>query len=176
LLVEVLAITGCRPSQAARLRVGDLQAVRVMMPRSAKGKGKKRIDRRPIPLPPGLINKLKTAAGDRPANAPLLLRGDGEAWRTANSDHSRPFANALAAASVPKVVPYALRHTSITRALLRGVPVRVVADLHDTSVAMIERNYAACIASYGDAMVRAAQIELAPEVSPVVVPLPGRRS
>jgi integrase len=176
LLVEVLAITGCRPSQAARLRLGDLQADRVMMPRSAKGKGKKRIDRRPIPLPPGLIAKLKTAASDRPAAAPLLQRSDGAAWRSANSDHSRPFASALAAAGLPKVIPYALRHTSITRALLRGVPVRVVADLHDTSVPMIERNYAACIASYGDAMVRAAQITLTDEPADKVVPLAARRS
>jgi integrase len=49
LLVEVLAVTGCRPVQASRLRVEDLQADRLMMPRSAKGKGKKRIERRALP-------------------------------------------------------------------------------------------------------------------------------
>jgi integrase len=84
---------------------------------------------------------------------------------------------ALAAAGLRKVIPYSLRHTSITRALLRGVPTRVVADLHDTSIQMIERNYAACLATYGDAMVRAAQIELVPEAaSPAVVPLARRRT
>jgi hypothetical protein len=51
-----------------------------------------------------------------------------------------------------------------------------VADLHDTSVPMIERNYAACIASYGDAMVRAAQITLTDEPADKVVPLAARRS
>jgi integrase len=176
LLVEVLAVTGCRPVQAARLVVGDLQADRVMMPRSAKGRGRKRIDRRPIPIPPSLIKKLRAAAGDRPTDAPLLQRPDGQAWQPGRSDHSRPFALSLATAGLPKVVPYALRHTSITRALLRGVPVRVVADLHDTSVAMIERNYAACLASYGDAMVRSAQIDLAVEPAAKVVPLVARRS
>jgi integrase len=70
LFFEVLAVTGSRPIQVARLLVSDLQADRVMMPRSAKGKGKKRIDRRPIPLPPALIAKLKLAAGDRSADAP----------------------------------------------------------------------------------------------------------
>ena len=35
---------------------------------------------------------------------------------------------------------YALRHSSIIRALLAGVPVRVVAVNHDTSVTMLERN------------------------------------
>jgi integrase len=177
LLVEVLAVTGCRPVQASRLRVSDLQPDRVMMPRSAKGKGKKRIDRRPIPLPPGLIAKLKTAAGDRPGDAPLLLRPDGEAWQSGNSDHSRPFARALAAAGLPKVVPYSLRHTSIVRMLSRNLPARLTADAHDTSVAMLERNYAKYIADYSDTVLRAAQIELAPELdTPKVVPLEGRQS
>jgi integrase len=177
LFFETLAVTGSRPIQVARLLVGDLQADRVMMPRSAKGKGKKRIDRRPIPLPPALIAKLRIAAGNRPADAPLLQRPDGQAWRPGNSDHVRPFTAALAAAGLRKVIPYSLRHTSITRALLRGVPTRVVAELHDTSVQMIERNYAACLATYGDAMVRAAQIELVPEAaSPAVVPLARRRT
>ena len=39
------------------------------------------------------------------------------------------------------VTIYALRHTSIVRQLLGGVPTRVVAAGHDTSVAMIERHY-----------------------------------
>jgi len=166
LLVEVLAVTGARPVQAARLLVGDLQADRLMMPRSAKGRGRKRIDRRPIPIPPTLAVRLRATAGDRPVDVPLLQ---------CQSDYSRPFGRALAAAGLPKVVPYSLRHSSITRALLRGVPVRVVADQHDTSVAMIERNYASCIADYSDTMVRAAQIDLAPVAGDKVVPLPSRR-
>src|SRR5262245_23872075 len=175
LLIETLAVTGARSIQAARLLVGDLQADRVMLPRSAKGRGQKRVDRRPIPLPPTLIAKLKIAAGDRPADAPLLQRMDGQAWRPEFSDLSRPFERALTDAKLPKVVPYALRHSSITRALLRGVPVRVVADVHDTSVAMIERNYASCIADHSDAMVRAAQIDLAPGTSNKVGPSSVRR-
>jgi hypothetical protein len=35
----------------------------------------------------------------------------------------------------------ALRHSSIVRQLLVGLPVRVVAANHDTSVIMIERTY-----------------------------------
>jgi integrase len=167
LLAEVLAVTGARPVQVARLLVGDLQADRLLMPRSAKGRGRKRIDRRSIPIPPTLAVRLRAVAGDRPADAPLLQHP---------SDYSRPFERALAAAGLPKVVPYSLRHSSITRALLRGVPVRVVADQHDTSVVMIERNYASCIADYSDTMVRAAQIDLAPVADDKVVALPSRRS
>jgi integrase len=176
LLIEVMAVTGCRPVQAARLLVGDLQADRLMLPRSAKGKGRKRIERRPIPIPPALVAKLRVAAGERPADAPLLQRLDGAAWR--RSDHSRPFDRALEAAGLPRVVPYALRHSSIVRSLQRGLPTRLVADAHDTSVAMLERNYAKYIADYSDAALRTAQIDLEPtSADPVVVPLlPARRS
>ena len=176
LLVEVLATTGCRPVQATRLLVGDLLPDKLMMPRSAKGKGRKRIECRPLPISPSLVTRLRAAAGDRPADAPLLQRPDGAAWHSAHSDHSHPFERALAAAGLPKVVPYALRHSSITRALQRGLSPRLVADAHDTSVAMLERNYAKYIADYSDAALRTAQIDLAPTAAdPVVVPLPARR-
>jgi integrase len=173
LLVEVLAVTGCRPVQASRLTIGDLQADRLLMPRSAKGRGQKRIERRPIPIPPTLVARLATAAGDRGTDAPLLQRANGGVWRSV--DLGRPFARALAAAGVPKAVPYALRHSSIVRALLRGLPTRLVADMHDTSVAMLERTYAKYIADHSDTAIRAAQLDLAPTTEEKVVPLPARR-
>lgn len=43
-------------------------------------------------------------------------------------------------------VPYALRHSSIVRGLRAGLPIRLVASNHDTSVQMIERHYARYIA------------------------------
>jgi integrase len=175
LLVEVLAVTGVRPVQAARLLVGDLQPDRLMMPRSAKGRGQKRVGRRPIPIPPSLAARLRAVAGDRPADAPLLQRPDGAAWHSGHSDHSRPFERALAAAGLPKVVPYVLRHSSITRALQRGLSPRLVADAHDTSIAMLERTYAKYIADHSDMAIRAAQIDLAPGTDEKVVPLPARR-
>jgi integrase len=171
LLVEVLAVTGVRPVQAARLLVGDLQPDRLMMPRSAKGRGQKLVGRRPIPIPPSLAARLRAVAGDRPADAPLLQRPDGAAWHSGHSDHSRPFERALAAAGLPKVVPYVLRHSSITRALQRGLSPRLVADAHDTSIAMLERTYAKYIADHSDMAIRAAQIDLAPGTGEKVVAL-----
>ena len=50
---------------------------------------------------------------------------------------------------------YALRHSSIIRALLAGVPVRVVAASHDTSVMMLERTYSAYVLDHSDAVGRA---------------------
>jgi hypothetical protein len=65
-LIETMATTGARRSQVARLTVGDLQddrEPRLMMPSSLKGKGTKRIDRRPVPIPASLAAKLQQAAG-----------------------------------------------------------------------------------------------------------------
>ncbi len=38
-------------------------------------------------------------------------------------------------------MPYALRHSSIVRGIASGLPIRLVAAMHDTSVAMIEKHY-----------------------------------
>jgi integrase len=78
LYVEVLATTGARASQAARLDVDDLQDdrddPRLMMPSSKKGRGKKKILRRPVPIPPSLAARLRQAAGQRLGHTPLLLK------------------------------------------------------------------------------------------------------
>jgi integrase len=168
LLAEVLAITGARPVQVKRLKVGDLQSDRLLMPRSARGRGKKRVDRRPLPVPPSLVEKLRIAAAGRPADDPLLRRPDGRAWETSWSDHAAPFARALAVAGLPKVVLYALRHSYVVRSLQRGVPIRIIADSIDTSVLMLEANYSRYIADFSEAMLRAAQIDLAPSGGNVV--------
>jgi hypothetical protein len=73
LLVETLAVTGSRMSQALRLIVADLRADRLMGPASRKGRGKKRIEKRPMPNPLSLATKLRSAAADRRDDAPLFL-------------------------------------------------------------------------------------------------------
>jgi hypothetical protein len=73
------------------------------------------------------------------------------------------------------ITSYALRHSSICRALLNGIPVLVVARLHDTSSREIEAHYAAYILDVtGDALSRKG---LLPEVPTAdnVVPLSGGR-
>jgi len=161
LLVEVAAATGSRYSQIAALTIEDLQDgggdLRLMMPTSRKGKGIKKVLRRPVPITKGLAKKLRASAGTRPPTSPLLVKPSGEPW--AKSDHSRPFARAVKAAGLDaaaQVTIYALRHSSIVRQALAGVPLRVVAALHDTSVTMIERTYSANIADHADALARRA--------------------
>jgi integrase len=175
-LIETMATTGARRSQVARLTVGDLQdgrEPRLMMPSSLKGKGTKRIDRRPVPIPASLAAKLQQAAGDRPPGAPLLLQPDGAP--RGMSDLRRPFRAIVEKAGLDptEVTSYALRHSSITRQLLRGVPIRVVAHAHDTSVPMIEKSYSALISDHSDALHRAALLDLGAPPAANVVRLKG---
>ena len=163
LLVELAAVTGARVSQLAGLEIGDVQAdradPRLMLPSSKKGRGRKRVERRPVPIPASLAARLAANGDSRDATAPLLTKPSGDRWR--RSDHTRLFARAVAAAGVndDSVTIYALRHTNIVRQLLAGVPIRIVAINHDTSVGMIEKNYSRHIADHSDAVARRALLD-----------------
>ena len=65
---------------------------------------------------------------------------------------------------------YALRHSHITAQLLAGLPVQLVAKLHDTSASQIEKHYAATIASHTDDLVREAMMQIDWPTEDVVVP------
>jgi integrase len=175
LFVEVAAQTGARPSQIRRIQVQDLigtgEAARLSVPVSRKGKGTKAVTHRAVPIGASLAVKLKVMVGGRAVTAPLLLKRSGAPW--SHSDQKKPFRRTAAAAGQDpgKVTMYALRHSSITRMLLAGVPIRVVADHHDTSSEMIERNYSRHIGDHTDAMIRGALIDTEVADSEVVVPL-----
>jgi integrase len=166
LYVEVAAVTGARLSQITRLGVADLQdgrEPRLLMPCSKKGRGKRAITKKPVPITRALAAKLKS---NRPADAPLLLRPDGLRWQaTDKGDHLRLFAQALAACGLEtgsdgnKVTAYSLRHSSIIRSLVASVPTRVVAALHDTSVAMLEKHYSGFILDHADSIARKGLLE-----------------
>jgi integrase len=175
LLVEVMAVTGARPSQLGRLEVQDLQDdradSRLMMPSSRKGK-KKKIIRRPVPVPADLAVRLRLATGNQNQYAPLLQKPSGQPWK--RSDHTRLFQRAANRAGLDpnEVTIYALRHSNIVRQLLAGVPTRVVAINHDTSVAIIEKNYSRYIFDHSDKVTRAALLDTARPIPYNVAPLP----
>jgi integrase len=160
LFVEVAAISGARPSQICRIECRDAQRDHLMVPASKKGKGEKAVTHRRVPIDVGLARRLQTLARGRPERKPLLRKPSGEPWR--KSDHTRPFRRVAENAGLDTTVAtiYALRHSSITRQLRAGVPVRVVAALHDTSVAMIEKSYSVGIDAHVDAIVRPALIKV----------------
>jgi integrase len=148
-LVETLAATGARESQVLRLEVFDLQddrgEPRLMMPSSRKGRNRK-IQRKPLPISPRLATVLRQAAAGRAPHARLLdkIRNFSERFRVATKQLGLD----------PDATPYALRHSSIVRMLLNGVPVRVVASHHDTSVEMIEKHYSRYITDVSDILTR----------------------
>jgi site-specific recombinase XerD len=179
---ETLAATGVRPVQARRLTVADLEAdhpdgPRLMMPSSKKGRGRKRVERAPVPIPAGLANRLKALVVGRANHEPLLVDDNDAGWK--ENGHQRPFAVAAAEAGLPKdATAYSLRHSFITQCLLKGIPVRLVAASVDSSTAMIEQTYSKYITRPGADLMRGALIDFDAPAPPdvKVVPLLGKAS
>ena len=163
LYVQVHAEVGARSSQLARLTVGDLEGDRLMVPASHKGRGDRKADRTPVPITSALAARLKAVAAGRPASAPLLLRPDGAPWQPRIADHRRGWRQAVRAAGLPAgATIYSLRHSSIARALLRGVPVAIVSRWHDTSPPIVEAHYGRFVKHHYDEIVRGALLDTAP--------------
>jgi integrase len=170
--IETLAGTGARESQVVALKVADLQddptAPRLMMPCSRKGRNR-RIERRPLPISPRLAAVLRQATTGRAKHAPLLEK---------IPQIYRPFRIVTGRLGLdPALTPYCLRHSSIVRRLLAGIPTRLVAAAHDTSVAILEAVYSRYIVGdLSDTMMRRSLLDtVAPAPTPNVVPI-GRKS
>jgi integrase len=176
-LFIVLAATGARFSQIARVTVGDVQRDkrRILVPTSRKGQGAK-IAHTPVPVGLDVLDALLPAITGRRDDAPLLERwrykqkAGGIEWHKdnrgpwqASSEASRDWREIRVRAKLaPNIIPYSLRQSSIVRAIRANLPIRLVAALHDTSVAMIERHYARWIASGLDDLAATAVVALLP--------------
>ena len=182
LLVDVLAVTGARPSQAVRLRLEDLHdhpvRPKLMMPKSAKGGGRnrsqKKAERYSVPITVQLAANLREAAKGRADDAPLLTQGDGSAWGdNPGQRYHRHIDKIVTEIGLDRAVVtiYALRHSSIVRMLLQNIPIRLVASLHNTSVAMIEKNYSKYITEHSDDISRKALLQDEPPSGDNVVAL-----
>jgi integrase len=175
LYVEAHAATGARSSQVALLNVGDLQSGAkplLMVPSSLKGGNGRVRTRKPMPISPGLADRLVKSRAGAKASEPLLLL-KGKRWNA--NKHRLLFADAAKAAGLPDhATAYCLRHTAITRALLAGVPVRLVASSFDTSVDMIEKTYSKNISTHGDEQMRRVALDIDAVADGNVVPLARR--
>ncbi|MEI5677353.1 MULTISPECIES: tyrosine-type recombinase/integrase [unclassified Mesorhizobium] len=156
-LIVVMAATGARFSQVTRMTVADVDTAShtLMVPEARKGRGGLgKIGRTARPVAPAVIEVLQPIL-DRPRSTVLLERDKYERvkgldWRKCGrqpwhmaSDLQAQWADVRERVGLePHVVPYALRHSSITHQIQHHLPAMLVAKLHDTSVSMIEKNYA----------------------------------
>lgn len=168
-LVLLSASTGARYSQLARIRVGGLQIQnkRVMVPGAAKGRSATARPPVAVPLSEAVIEKLLPAVEGRATDEPLLMRWAyrnvgpfkwekdfRRAWGPAH-EIEKPWTATLERTEVPAdTIMYALRHSSIVRGLRAGLPIRLVASLHDTSSEMIEKHYSAFIVDVTEELAR----------------------
>lgn len=178
LMILVLAATGARFGQVARLRVADLQVeqARLMMPSSRKGWSANKASHFPVPLRDDVLDVLKRAAVGRKGHEPLLPRPH---WRRARggafgareiyargewgaaSTLKEHWKRVIAKAGLPdKIIAYSLRHSSIVRSLRAGLPIQLVGKLHDTGAVMIERFYGRFITDALGDLARAALIPM----------------
>jgi hypothetical protein len=176
--VWVHAETGARTKQIAMLRVDGLLGANTDMPElempcSLKGKNKEPAMMR-VQITVELAAKLVELAGNRAGHEPLLVDDQGCGLITAEGDVRQVWEwyKAFPAIAMDLKLPtspidggpatiYALRHSSIVRQIMAGLPIRVVATNHDTSVAMIEKTYSKWIRNPAAEMSRRALPALA---------------
>jgi integrase len=159
LLVELMAETGMRSCQLQRMTAGDVLDGSLTVPKSFKGKGKKKGEKVTVPAPMGLCARLRASA--LPLSVPnfeklfrvvavklgltLEEQEDGElrvVIRPAKSNGTK----------VRYATAYALRHTHITRMLLKygASKKETIARLHDTSSYQLDKTYAKYLHKHDD--------------------------
>ncbi len=188
-LVVLLAATGARFSQIARMKVGDVQYSRgrVMVPTSRKGHGTKAAST-PVPVGKDILDAILSVVTSRPNDATLLERwrskqtGPAKWERTGrgawinSSELVRPWNDIRESAGLNTAIPYALRHSSIVRGIRANLPIRLVAAMHDTSVQMIERHYSKWIVDGLEDLAAQAVVPLIPNnAGDNVIPLELRK-
>ena len=130
--LNAMLLTGCRPGELAGCVVGDLDSAGLLTVAGKTG-------RRTIPISPKALALLKSAAGDRDLDEPLLTRS-GVAWT--RFEWRDAFQEARRAAGLAEsVVMYSLRHVAISEMLVAGIDPMTVSKIAGTSVQMISSNY-----------------------------------
>jgi integrase len=136
ILARAMSLLPMRPGAVAAFKVGNFDK---RLNTLAIGKDKAGKDRR-ITLPASTAAFFVEQSKDKTPNAPLFARADGSAW---NKDSWKyPFKYAVTAAELPMAATaYALRHSTITDLIVKGLDTMTVSQLAGTSIAMIEKHY-----------------------------------
>lgn len=134
-LINGSYLTAGRYGELKAAHVSDFNHHAKTLRLSGKTKG------RTVILQSSAVKFLRQLAGNRAANEFLFLKSDGTKWKP--SDQTRPIKLALEKAKLnPRASLYTLRHTYISAAIERNIPLTIIADNCGTSVRMIETNYA----------------------------------
>jgi site-specific recombinase XerD len=134
--VRALCLLPLRPGALAGLVAGDYDKRTRTLTIGKDKNGKPRQIAVPQVIADFLAEQVK---GKLPA-APMFMRSNGEAWD--RNTWGDAIGDAAKAAKLPSgTVAYTLRHSVITDLVRDGLPVLTVAQLSDTSVAMIEAHY-----------------------------------
>ena len=132
MFLQGMLLSGCRPGELANCTVGDLDPAGLLTVTGKTG-------RRTIPLSPKALTLLKSAAGQRDVDEPLLTRS-GVCWT--RFEWRDAFQEARQAADLPDtVVMYSLRHVAISEMLVAGLDPMTVSKIAGTSIAMISQHY-----------------------------------
>jgi integrase len=141
-LLWVLYHTGARPSEIAKLTPNHLdldRRVAILTVHEHKT-GHRTHKPRAIYFNDAAFSLVSRLYQERRFDT-LFLNSKGTQW-TINSMHkAAEKAKEKAGLQESGITPYSLRHSWITRALAKGVPIAIVAELAGTSVAMIQRTY-----------------------------------
>jgi integrase len=150
-LLTFLRDTGCRPGEAVHAEAKHIRPGRIVFPWNPppgewrwKNAAKTKRDR-VIYLTPALEEMVRDVPG-----GPLFRTTRGKTWTESNLVVSlialrrKPPIMEWCAANQfdpSHIFAYSFRHSYITRMLLAGCPIKLLADLCGTSVLMIERTY-----------------------------------
>jgi len=133
-LLELAVNTGARYGELRHLQVKDFDPKQMTLQLSGK------TGTRTCFLSQQACALLKELSKLKLPNSPILTRDDNTLW--GEKDHYRLFIEAASIALLPKgSVFYCLRHYHISKALLSGIPIQIIAENCGTSIKMIEKHY-----------------------------------
>lgn len=133
-LIEVAVHTGARYGELCTARVGDFDAVEGTLYLTGK------TGSRTAYLSDDTVSLVKRLVKRKLPTAQLVMQDDGQPW--ARDSLRWSFRAAARLAKLPEeAVFYSLRHYHISKALLAGVNIQVIAENCGTSTRMIEQHY-----------------------------------
>ena len=138
-LIQAALLTGARYGELCRLEVRDvdLDAGAVHIRKSKSGKP------RFVSLNDEAAALLTQICAGRAGSERMFLTSSGRPW--AKSDQRRPMEEACARARIERTTFHSLRHTYISHAVMRGVPLAVVAEVvGHRDLRMISKHTATC--------------------------------